>query len=74
MSEQKNKESLELRGATQDTTDTTKKAASAIAVEDGAPGTIGITKTFRVVVVYSGRGAIPQPHAVGAGDRPDGVG
>jgi len=76
MSEQKNKESLELRGgATQDTTDTQEeKAGSAIAVEDGAPGAIGIAKTFRGVVVNSRRGAITQPHAVGAGDRPDGVG
>jgi len=62
-------------GATQDTTDTQEeKAGSAIAVEDGAPGAIGIAKTFRGVVVNSRRGAITQPHAVGAGDRPDGVG
>ena len=47
MCEQKNKESLGLRGATQDTTDTQEeKAASTIAVEDWAPGAIGITKKF----------------------------
>ena len=47
---------------------------SAVAVEEGTPGAIGIAEALGGVGMNSRRGAGAEPYAVGASDRPIGVG